>query len=92
MARTIEVPATHQAPDALYEFTPALDLVRASYSDRYWEKHRELETQGKISHSRQQCPDRNGPREIRIWDPESGWATVSTAPSRAPSSPAQSRR
>ena len=92
VARTIEVPANAQAADALYEFTPSLDLLRASYSDRYWEMHRELESQGKISHSRQQCPERNGPREIRVWEPESGWSTVPTAPSRAPSSPAQTRR
>jgi hypothetical protein len=92
VARTIEVPAIAQAADALYEFTPSLDLIRASYSDRYWELHRELESQGKISHTRQQCPDRNGPREIRVWEPESGWSSVPTAPSRAPSSPAQTRR
>lgn len=92
LARTIEMPATAQAPDALYEFTPALDLVRASYSDRYWEIHRELESQGKITHAREQCPDRNGPRDIRVWEPESGWMTVPTAPSRAPSSPGQIRR
>lgn len=92
VARTIEVPATYQAPDALYEFTPALDLVRASYSDRYWEIHRELQSQGKITHSRAECPERNGPRKIRVWEPESGWSTVSTAPSRGPSSATQSRR
>lgn len=92
LARTVEVPAIAQAADALYEFTPSLDLIRASYSDRYWELHRELEFQGKISHSREQCPDRNGPRQLRVWEPESGWSTIATAPSRAPSSPAQSRR
>jgi hypothetical protein len=94
IARTIEMPATSAvaAPaDILYEFTPSLDLVRASYSDRYWEAHRELEAQGKIAHSRAQCPDRDGPREIRVWEPRTGWTTRPTAPSRARPSPAQSR-
>lgn len=88
VARTIEVTANAHAADALYEFTPSLDLIRATYSDRYWELHRELESQGKITHTRQQCPDRDGPRDIRVWEPESGWSTVLTAPS----SPAPSRR
>jgi hypothetical protein len=32
-----------------------------------------LEAQGKIDHSGEACPDRNGPREIRAWDPSAGW-------------------
>jgi hypothetical protein len=92
VARTIERPANANAPDALYEFTNGLDFVRATYSDRYWEAHRELEAAGRIHHSREQCPDRDGPREIQVWEPETGWTPVSTAPLRAPSSPARSRR
>lgn len=92
VARTIEKPANANAPDALYEFTPSLDFVRASYSDRYWEVHAELEAAGKINHSRERCPDRDGPREIRVWEPETGWTPVATGSSRAPSSPAQTRR
>jgi hypothetical protein len=94
VARTIEVPisSTGAAADALYEFTTSLDLVRASYSDRYWEVHRELEAAGKITHAREQCPERNGPREIRVWEPESGWARVPTGSSAAPSSQARTRR
>jgi hypothetical protein len=76
-ARTIEVPSAGQeAVDALYEFTPTLDLVSASFSDRYWEVHRALEAQGKIDHAREACPDRDGPPEIQIWDRASGWATI----------------
>jgi hypothetical protein len=94
LARTIEAPisAGGAAADALYEFTTSLDLVRVSYSDRYWELHRDLEAAGKITHTREQCPERNGPREIRVWEPESGWATVPTASSAAPSSQARTRR
>jgi len=94
LARTIEATASEfeGAADALYEFTPALELVRASYSDRYWEKHRDLEAAGKIAHPRESCPDRDGPREIRVWEPETGWTPVTIAPSRAPSSPARNPR
>lgn len=92
VARTIEMPANANAPDALYEFTNGLDFIRASYSDRYWEAHRGLEAAGKIHHSRELCPDRDGPREIHVWEPETGWTPVSTAPSHAPSSPARTRR
>ncbi len=94
VARTIEVPisAAGAAADALYEFTPSLDVVRASYSDRYWEIHHELEAAGRITHTREQCPDRDGPREIRVWEPESGWVAVATGSSAARSSLAQTRR
>jgi hypothetical protein len=62
--------------DALYEFDTSLGVVAASYSDRYWDMHRALEAQGKIHHSRQQCPDHDGPREVQMWEPSTGWRTV----------------
>ncbi len=77
--RTIEMPSADGDADAVYEFTPALDLVSARFSDRYWELHRSLETEGRIRHTRDQCPDRDGPRPIRMWTPSSGWLPV-TAP------------
>ncbi len=78
---TLESPATATVPpaDALYEFTPELTLVSASYTDRYWEAHQELERLGKITHTRQHCPERDGPREIRVWEPGTGWTAVPTA-------------
>ena len=77
IVRSIEVPAAGAGPaaDALYEFTPSLDLVRASFSDRYWELHHELEAQGQLHHTREQCPDKDGPREIQVWEPRTGWRT-----------------
>lgn len=76
LVRTIEVPTTIQGSvDVLYEFTKTLHLVRATYSDHYWEVHRELETGGRITHAREHCPDRDGPREIRAWEPAHGWVT-----------------
>jgi hypothetical protein len=77
IVRTIEMPLVTHAVDAVYEFTPSLELVRAAFSDRYWEMHASLEQQGKISHTRAQCPDRDGPREVEVWEPQTGWRKVS---------------
>jgi len=77
VARTIEGLHTDgRAADALYEFTPDLEPVRAWYSDRYWEEHRLLEAAGKIKHTVAACPDRDGPRAVRVWEPQTGWRTV----------------
>lgn len=79
VARTVEAwYADGQKPpaDALYEFTPSLDLVRASYSDRYSDEHRALEAAGRIKHTVAQCPDRDGPRRILVWEPAAGWRTI----------------
>lgn len=75
VVRTIEVPMENSAADALYEFSPSLDLIRATYSDRYWDQHSELELAGKILHSRASCPNRDGPPAIEIWDSSHGWTT-----------------
>jgi hypothetical protein len=78
VARTIEIPASDPdgVADIIYEFTTSLDLVRATYSDRYWEAHRALEAQGRIRHAREQCPDRAGPGKLRMWEPSAGWTNA----------------
>ncbi|MCL4522581.1 MAG: hypothetical protein M1453_02525 [Acidobacteria bacterium] len=60
----------------VYEFSTDLQLLRASYSDRYWELHRKLELEGKIKHSKAQCPDQKGPRSLLAWDPQNGWKEI----------------
>jgi len=77
VARAIEAQVNEtDSADALYEFSTSLDVVSASYSDQYWELHKALESQGKIHHTRAQCPDRDGPRSIDVWEPATGWRTV----------------
>lgn len=77
IARTVEkMTSEEDVADAVYEFTPSLDMISASFSTRYWELHRQLEMEGKLDHTREQCPDRNGPREIKVWEPATGWRTV----------------
>jgi hypothetical protein len=75
--RTIEEPrATGQAAEAIYEFSPGLELKTARYGDRYWDSHRALELAGKLDHSRERCADRDGPRLIHVWEPATGWKEI----------------
>lgn len=74
IARTVEFPSdTGHAPEALYEFSDSLELVRASYGDRYWERHRLLERAGQLSHAGEDCPDRRGPAWVHAWTAATGW-------------------
>src|SRR5213594_3604488 len=36
--------------DAIFEFSPALELQRATFSDLYWDWHRRLESSGVLQH------------------------------------------
>jgi hypothetical protein len=79
VVRTTEVPWTAEVPapaEAIYEFTANLDLIGASFGQRYWDFHAALEAEGKIDHPRAACPDRDGPREIRAWAPARGWQPI----------------
>lgn len=79
IVRTVEVPPLEGqgAADAIYEFSKSLDLVKATYSQRYWEIHDRLQREKKVDHDRAHCPFKDGPAEIRSWSPETGWTTVS---------------
>jgi hypothetical protein len=77
MARTEEFLMPDQsAIDALYEFSPTLEFQRAYFSDRYWDLHRSLEAEGKVHHTREHCPDRDGPQTVLIWEPNAGWKVI----------------
>lgn len=76
LVRTIEFHRLTESVEVLYEFTHSLELVRASYGDRYWEMHTALEAEGKIGHTRERCPDREGPSGIRAWEKASGWKAI----------------
>lgn len=80
--------------DAIYQFSPDLQLMRASFGDGYWDLHRRLEMSGTIKHPRAECPDRDGPKLVRSWDPQNGWRDLQPAeppgrgvPSRPPRFP-----
>jgi hypothetical protein len=78
IVHTIEVNRHAESVEAIYEFSLGLELERATYGDRYWEMHRELEAAGRLDHPRERCPDRDGPPEISVWDRTAGWQKVST--------------
>ena len=60
---------------AYYELSPDAEmrLISTAFSDTYWRLHKELEEEGKIKHTRERCPERDGPRGVRVWEPASGW-------------------
>jgi hypothetical protein len=78
IARTVEMTMSDGDAVAVYEFTPSLDLVSARFGERYWDMHRTLESEGRLTHSREQCPDREGPRQFLEWTPATGWRTLPT--------------
>lgn len=77
---TIEVPDDTNVATAIYDFDRSFRLVRARYSEGYWDVHRRLELEGRIAHSRETCPGRNGPPVIHVWDVARGeWRDVKAA-------------
>lgn len=79
VVQTAEVPENEaRIVAAVYEFSRGLELQRASFGDRYWELHATLEAEGKLTHPRERCPDRDGPRAIEIWERATGWTLRAT--------------
>ena len=69
------LPGDPLAATALYEFDRELRLMRASFGDIYWDMHRRLELEGRLTHSRDACPQRDGPPVIHVWS-TTGWQVV----------------
>lgn len=72
---TAETGPERSEVNAIYEFDAGMRLLRARYSDRYWDEHRRLEREGVIAHPRATCPDRDGPAAVHVWA-GSGWSRV----------------
>lgn len=68
LATTIEIPAEAEPATAIYEFSRDMKFLRARYSVSYWDWHRKLEAEGRVKHTRETCPHRNGPPVIDVWD------------------------
>lgn len=62
--------------EAVYEFSTDMTLLRATYGSRYWDKHRALEMEGRLKHSREACPEREGPPIVKVWTKAGGWRDV----------------
>lgn len=75
-ARTLEVPdGGPRVVDAIYEFSPSLDLLRASYSDSYREMRRALEARGALRPTPDSGDDER-PRAVHVWDASNGWRSI----------------
>jgi hypothetical protein len=64
----------------------AADFVPQSVevSDHYWELHRQMEREGKLNHTVENCPERLQPRTVRMSDQQGGWRSVQVPPPVAP--------
>ncbi|OFW00469.1 MAG: hypothetical protein A3I61_05040 [Acidobacteria bacterium RIFCSPLOWO2_02_FULL_68_18] len=72
----------------VYEFVPAAQgntaesqpyvLREVRFSDSFWEWHRQLEADGRLSHSSDACPERRG-LEVQRWTRSDGWTTQQMA-------------
>jgi hypothetical protein len=78
IAHTFEMDPNQMAglTEAVYEFSPTLELRSASYGSRYWDQHHALELEGKIKHTRDNCPEREGPPLVKVWTRDAGWRDV----------------
>ena len=55
-----------------------LAISRFLRTDWYWAAHRQLEAEGRITHSAEQCPDLVDFHLLEQWAPEGGWQPVPT--------------
>lgn len=55
-----------------------LSITRARLADSYWDWHRRLETEGRLNHTSDTCPERHG-LEVQHWTPADGWRPVKVA-------------
>jgi hypothetical protein len=61
--------------ELILEFAPDMTPVRARMSDAYWTWHRRMESEGRVRHSSEACPDRRGV-ELREWRRGVGWSRL----------------
>lgn len=69
--RTQEAAGT--SGEAVYELTPDLSVARARFGDRYWDLHRRLESEGRLTHAAETCPERAVMPAVRTWSAQTGW-------------------
>lgn len=67
---------------AVYTLGHDLTVQHVMMSDRYWHRHRQLEREGRLTHSVEECPERRQGVPVRVWTASEGW-TAATAPNGA---------
>ncbi len=78
----------HDTPQAarIGFVSPDLQIHELEGSDAYWAEHRNLEDEGRIGHTVENCPERTTPREVRVWRPGDGWTSMMVFPKTTGSS------
>ncbi len=63
---------------AFYEFSLGREVlpIGLRFSDGFKVVHEQLEKEGKLKHTFEQCPDRTKPKIVRMWTPPRGWEDV----------------
>ena len=65
---------------AMYWFDPDLGVTAHRWLGQYQAAHRDLETEGRINHPFDQCPDSTAPLTVRWWRRDAGWTTRDVRP------------
>lgn len=65
---TVELAGDPVSATAIYEFDATLRLTSARYDDVYWTWHQQFEREGRLTHSRDTCPEKNGPVGMQAWE------------------------
>ena len=60
-----------------------IQLLSVRFDSSYDMLHRQLEKEGKIGHSLEECPERLHPKPVRMWTPGGGWKEIQLASARA---------
>ena len=79
LVTTSETGRDRSEATAIYEFDRDLRFLRARYAERYWDEHGRLEREGRLTHTRETCPERDGPGAIHLWQDGNGWVRVTPA-------------
>ena len=60
---------------SIYRFSPGLIPISVARSDGYWATHRQLESEGRVSHTAAECQDRTT-AIVRVWEPGKEWTDL----------------
>ena len=52
--------------------SPPYRVREARFSDSHWNRHRRLESEGRLNHAESDCPERGG-LDVQDWSPAGGW-------------------
>lgn len=83
--RKAELNPHESPPQTIYllKADPEVRVVSLRFESGYDMLHRQLQQEGKLRHTLEDCPERLHPRPIKMWTPAGGWTEIQLEPSRA---------